>query len=192
MRTLTYFVACSVDGFIARASGAFDFFIGEGDHIADQAASYPETIPAHLRQSMGIDAPNRHWDTVLMGRATYEVGLPIGLASPYPHMAQYVFSTTTTPPSGEVHHVRDDPLGTVRALKQRPGLGIWLCGGGLLASALLPEIDELVLKVHPVLVHEGIRLFEPPAPEVRLEPTGSHAYASGVRVQRYRVLHAGA
>lgn len=187
MRTLTYFVACSVDGFIARANGAFDFFIGEGDHIAHQVAEYPETIPGHLRGAVGIDGPNRHWDTVLMGRATYEVGLPLGATSPYAHMRQYVFSSRP-PASPDVHHVPDDALATVRALKREDGLGIWLCGGGRLAATLLPEIDEVALKVHPVLVHEGIRLFEPPAPEVRLEPIDRHEFASGVALVRYRVV----
>lgn len=197
MRPLTYFVACTADGFIADADGGFGAFLPEGDHIADQCAEYPETIPGHLRAPLGIDAPNRHFDTVLMGRATYEVGLPLGVASPYPHLAQYVFSGSTTPASADVHHVRDDALATVRALKREPGLGIWLCGGGRLATALLAEIDLLVLKVHPVLLRHGIPLFSPDAASAKAGAPASHAmrmvlershvHASGVVRQHYRL-----
>ena len=187
MRALTYFVACTLDGFIARRDGSWDFFIPEGDHIAGQVAEYPETVPGHFRGPAGIDAPNRNFDAVLMGRATYEVGLPLGVTSPYPHMAQYVFSRSAAPASADVHHVQGDELAVVRTLKREPGLGIWLCGGGRLASSLAPEIDELVLKVHPVALGEGIRLFEGLAAPVRLVPLESHAWSSGVVFRRYRV-----
>lgn len=33
---------------------------------------YPETVPTHMRAPLGIDAPNNHFDTLLMGRATYQ------------------------------------------------------------------------------------------------------------------------
>jgi dihydrofolate reductase len=190
MRPLTYFVACTADGFIADADGGFGAFLAEGDHIADQCAEYPETIPGHFRAPLGIDAPNRHFDTVLMGRATYEVGLPLGVTSPYPHMAQYVFSGTTAPASPDVHHVRDDALATVRALKREPGLGIWLCGGGRLAATLLPVIDLLVLKVHPVLLGDGIPLFAAGTSHAtRMLLERSHVHASGVVRQHYRLTN---
>ncbi|MFE0628415.1 hypothetical protein ACFW3D_15765 [Streptomyces sp. NPDC058864] len=42
-----------------------------------------------IRGPLGIaDAPNRRFGAVLMVRATYEVGLPFGLPSPYPHLRQ--------------------------------------------------------------------------------------------------------
>ena len=188
MRTLTYFVATTLDGFIARESGAWDGFIPEGDHIDDQIASLPETIPGHMRAPLGIDAPNRRFDTVLMGRGTYEPGLAIGAPSPYAHLQQYVFSTTVEAAAPDVHYVRGDALEVVRELKQRPGLGIWLCGGGKLAAALLPEIEEVELKQHPVLFHRGIPLFDGVGDDVRLARTSIHAYESGVTLQRYRVL----
>ena len=36
------------------------------------AEEYPETLPAHVRQHLGIEAGPRHFDTVVMGRATYD------------------------------------------------------------------------------------------------------------------------
>ena len=45
MRKL-YYVACTVDRFIARTDGSFDFFLQDGEHFADLVTSFPETFPA--------------------------------------------------------------------------------------------------------------------------------------------------
>jgi hypothetical protein len=45
-----------------------------------------------------------------MGRRTYEVGLKIGLTSPYGHLAQYLFSRTmAASPDPSVELLRGDP-----------------------------------------------------------------------------------
>jgi hypothetical protein len=49
MRELKYYVACTVDRFIAREDGSFDFFLMEGEQVVDLLESFPETIPAHFR-----------------------------------------------------------------------------------------------------------------------------------------------
>jgi dihydrofolate reductase len=110
LRDLTYYVASSLDGFIAREDGSFDFFPAEGDHLADYVARFPETLPGHLRAALGVTAGNRSFDAVLMGRRTYEVGLKIGLTSPYGHLAQYLFSRTmAASPDPSVELLRGDP-----------------------------------------------------------------------------------
>ena len=57
---------------------------------------FPETFPARYRQHIGNEAANQVFDTVLMGRATYEAGVRKGLTSPYPTLDQYVISATMT------------------------------------------------------------------------------------------------
>lgn len=75
MRTLSYLVATTLDGHIARPSGEVDFFPLERDYLDSLVTEYPETLPSHARGDLGIaDAPNKRFDTVLMGRATYQVG----------------------------------------------------------------------------------------------------------------------
>ncbi len=46
MRKLKYFIACTVDRFIARPDDSYDFFLTEGEQVADLHAAFPETIPA--------------------------------------------------------------------------------------------------------------------------------------------------
>jgi dihydrofolate reductase len=188
MRKLTYYVACTVDGFIARENGSFDFFPASGEHLSHIVAEYPETVSTHLRPAMGVTAPNRHFDAVLMGRQTYAVGLAMGITSPYSHLRQYLVSSTlTASPDRAVELISADPVGAVRALKQQGGLGIWLCGGASLAATLFGEIDELILKINPVILGSGIPLFRRQEQPVGLELTEARRFAGGVAIHRYRI-----
>ena len=131
MRELRYYVACTVDRFIARADGSFDFFLTEGEHLRDLFDSFPEAVPAHLRAALGVRSENKWFDAVLMGRRTYEVGLKVGVTSPYPHLKQYLLSRTMeSSPDPDVELVSGDAVARVRKLKGEDGKGIWLCGGG--------------------------------------------------------------
>ncbi|GAA5057095.1 dihydrofolate reductase family protein [Nocardia callitridis] len=160
MRNLTYYVASTIDGFIATEEGSVDFFPVGGDHGPAITAQYPETLPTKVRESMGIDRANRYFDTVLMGRKTHDFGVRTGTSSPYSHLHQYVVSTTLPEnPDPAVELIAEDPLAKVRELKRAEGLGIWLCGGGELAKVLLPEIDQIFLKIYPVVLGSGRPLF---------------------------------
>ncbi|XVV03170.1 dihydrofolate reductase family protein [Actinosynnema sp. CA-248983] len=184
MRNLTYMVAMSLDGFIAAPDGTFNDFLFEGDHMAALFEEYPDALPTAARQALGLDeVPNRTFDTVVMGRATYEV--PGGLPSPYAHLRQYVVSSTLTDVPDDVTVISEDALAVVRALKAESGLDIWLCGGGKLAAALLPEIDELVLKIHPIVLGRGIPLFDGEVPVHRFAKIESRAFATGVTFTTY-------
>ncbi|MBD2257564.1 dihydrofolate reductase family protein [Pseudanabaena sp. FACHB-2040] len=190
MKLLIYYVACSVDGFIAHQDGSFDGFLQAGDHITDLAAVFPETIPAHFREALGVRGENQHFDTVLMGRKTYEVGVQVGITSPYPHLKQYLFSRSLKEsPDAEVELVSQDAIARVKQLKQETGKGIWLCGGASLAATLFAEdlIDELILKVNPFLMGSGIPLFSKTIQQSALELCDRKIYSTGVLRLHYRV-----
>ncbi|TCN52767.1 dihydrofolate reductase [Rhodococcus sp. SMB37] len=181
MRTLTYYVATTLDGFIADPSGGFEFFPVEGDHMYHLMEEYPETLPVHVRDQLAVTSPGKHFDAVVMGRRTWEPSLSVGLTSAYPHLQQYVFSKTLTQaPDDTVTLVATDPLEYVRDLKKQDGRGIWLCGGATLAGELLPEIDELVLKVNPIIAGNGIPLFRTGFEPHYFELSESRVFDSGV------------
>lgn len=160
MRKLIYYVAVTVDGFIAAPDGGADFFLYEGDHMPWLIEQYPETIPGHLRDRMGLaQTPPRAFDTVLLGRATHQIAVDEGLASGYPHLRQYVVThrPEDLPTEEGLTASNEDPVALVRRLKaEDSALDIWLCGGGSLAGQLLSEIDEFRLKVNPVVLGEGV------------------------------------
>ncbi|MFY1672480.1 dihydrofolate reductase family protein [Plantactinospora sp. WMMB334] len=114
-----------------------------------------------------------------------------GVTSPYAHLRQIVFSGTLTGTDPEVEIVDTDPVEFVRTLKRAEGQDIWLCGGGRLAGALLPEIDELIVKRCPVAIGAGIPLFAGVFRPVPLALTGSRTFDSGAAVVTYTPAWAG-
>ena len=189
MQKLTYFIAVTADGYIARDDGGLDFFTMTGEHVRYIVKEYPETIPGHLRAALGVQGGNRHFDSVVMGRRTYEVGSGVGITSPYPHLRQYVVSSTMpASPDPAVQLVPDDPVDLVRTLTMEDGLGIWLCGGARLAGALYGEIDDLILKISPVMLGFGLPLFHGASGPRILALTDHRTFEGGVAIHRYRVV----
>lgn len=166
----------TLDGYIAAPDGSFDFFPVDRPVMDLIAADFPETLPTHARAHLGITAPGTRFGTVIMGRSTYEPALRAGITSPYAHLDQYVVSTTLgASEDPRVHVVADDPLGRVRQLKQQPGAGLWLAGGGRLAGALLEEIDHLVLKRYPVVLGAGIPVIASAQARASCSPSPANA-----------------
>lgn len=159
MRKLIYLVGVSADGWIAAADGSADGFPQDPEVLGRIFAEYPETCPAHVRDVLGVpDAPH-HFDTVVMGYRTHAPALEAGLTSAYPHLRQYVVThRNDLPLDPELTVVHADPVALVRDLKAEDGLNIWLCGGADLAGQLVDEIDELHLKVYPVVFGSGVPL----------------------------------
>ena len=117
-RRLRYHVAVSLDGFIAGPNGEYDWIVS--DPSIDFAALFKE------------------FDTLVMGRKTYEVTTAQGGHGAMPGVDVVVFSRTLL--ANEYPGVRilnDDPRKVVAALKQKPGKDIWLFGGGQLFRSLV-------------------------------------------------------
>ncbi|WP_410660267.1 dihydrofolate reductase family protein [Amycolatopsis sp. lyj-112] len=165
MRKLVYYVATTLDGFIAGPDGADPtgpdgFWPIPSDYLEHLIAEYPETLPGPARAALNVTAEGTHFDTVVEGRRSYEIGLKAGVTDAFPHLRHLVFSRTLTEsPDAAVELVADDPIATVQKLKQEDGKDIWLVGGAELAGALYPEIDRLVLKMAPLTIGTGIPLF---------------------------------
>lgn len=158
MRDLVYYVATSIDGFVAGPQGEVDAFALDPQLLADLFARYPETCPAHLREPLGVTGEARRFDTVVMGARTHQPALDAGLTSAYPHLRQHVVTHRDLPDDPSVTRVEGDVLAAVAELKAGEGRDIWLCGGGDLAGQLVDLVDELQLKVNPVLLGEGVPL----------------------------------
>jgi len=190
VRKLTYFIATSFDGFVSRPDGSINDFSFEGEHVADLLAAFPETIPTHLRSVINVSTENRTFDTVLMGRRTYDIGFSAGISSPYQHLQQHLFSNSLCEsPDGDVILVNSDAVDYVKTLKSTAGLGIWLCGGPLLASELIDEIDDIIVKVNPFLMGSGKPLFARPIAKKTLRLVDQQFYSNGFALLHYDLDH---
>ncbi|MFJ7074830.1 dihydrofolate reductase family protein [Streptomyces sp. NPDC098781] len=190
MRKLTYFIACSIDGFIGDPAGdatAMYAFVDE-EFLGFLKEEYPETVSTPGRRALGFDdVANRRFDTVIQGRASYDLALKEGLTSPYAHMRQYVASRTLAEsPDPQVEIVSDDVVGKVRELKAEEGeLGIYLCGGAQLAGVLSDEIDELVIKTYPIVFGTGMPMFGSDFAVTQFALEGTRTFGNGAVVRTY-------
>lgn len=171
MPPLIYHVAVTLDGFLCRPDGRFDCFAQTGQHVDDYLVEL------------------NTYGSVLMGRKTWEVGLAFGVTNPYPHLKSYVVSHSMTQSPDPAVALCRDPIALVRELREGDGRPIYLCGGGELASTLFAHglVDEVVLKVSPVLIGQGRPLVAGLSRDVALMPLSSKAHDNGVVVTRYAV-----
>ncbi len=173
MRDIIYDVAVSLDGYIAAKGGDASAFPHTGDH----ADAYGERLQTY--------------DTVIMGRKTYEYGYDFGLppgARAYPEMAHYIFSKSLVlPDNPDVRAVRNNWLGKIDALKADTGGATYLCGGGIFAGFLVQNgrVDLLRLKVAPLVLGSGIKLFEGLTKPIPTQLITSRPYENGVVYQEH-------
>ena len=176
MRQLIYHIATTLDGFIAHPDGSTTGMLESGEHADDYLMSLKD------------------YDTVLMGRKTYEAGYPYGLKPgepAYPHMMHYIFSKSLCfdQKHEQVEVIAANDVEFVTDLKQSVGSPIYLCGGGALAGHLLHHrlIDQLMIKLNPVCFGEGIRLFHNCSNLHTLKPVKQIAYENGVHLLHYEL-----
>ena len=86
MRELVYYVAVSIDGYIAAPDGSYDAFPIEGDHMEVYLGEFADALPAHVLTALGVEAPLDRFDTVIQGRASYDVARAAGIERPYAHL----------------------------------------------------------------------------------------------------------
>jgi dihydrofolate reductase len=185
VRKLVYYVGMTIDGFIAAPDGTFDFFPVTPDVVEFITGDYPDTLPTHVREQLGVDVPNPNFDIGIQGRATFQAALDIGVTSPFAHLRQYVVSTTYESPDPAVEVIANDVVERIRKLKAEDGKDIYLMGGSRLAGSLLAEIDSIVLKVYPVVAGAGIPLFTGDFTPARFRLTGTRTLESGTVVLGY-------
>jgi dihydrofolate reductase len=167
MARVIYYVTSSLDGFVARKDGGIDWLL--------------QPIPEY-----GFDELMNSVDAIAMGRKTFEQSLQFG-QPPGPHKPTFVFSRTTSDTHGHpVEIVQESP----RALCDRLGdARIFLMGGGALARSFADDdvLHEIDLFLQPIVLGDGIPLFDPLAKDLRLELVEVTAYRTGMVRTRYSV-----
>lgn len=172
MRRVRYQVACSLDGFIAGPNDDFDWITPE--------------------PSFDFEGLYAQFDTLLMGRRTYEIVRAAGES--FRGKQVVVASRTLRPESHpEIDVVSESLEERIRELRTQSGRDIWLYGGGELFSQVLTWglVDTVEPALMPILLGSGIRFLPSPAVRRRLTLVGHRAYPSGMVLLEYEVQNAG-
>lgn len=169
MRSLVYSVAMSLDGFIAGPHGEYDWIVP--DPTYDFAALWDR------------------FDTLLMGRRTYEVALT--RFNPIEKMGKKVIVVSTTLDASQhsgAAIIRDGVAEAVASIKAEAGKDVWLMGGSVLARSLLDAglVDRVEVTVIPVMLGSGIPLV-PAGQRCQLHLEECRPYPSGVIALKYLV-----
>lgn len=170
MRKVLYSVAASLDGYIAGPDGEFDW------------------IP--MDPEMDWTAFMNRFDTILMGRRTYEIAAAQQSAASLPNMPTYVFSRTLrSEDHPDVHIISEDAASVVNELREAEGKDIWLMGGGVLFRSLLEAglVDGVEVGVVPVLLGQGLPLLPSMPSSTSLTLTDTKTYPSGIVILSYDV-----
>ncbi len=173
MRKIRYGVAASLDGFIAGPNGEVDWITPDAE--VDFAEVWAQ------------------FDTLLMGRRTYEVAVQRLGEAAFAGITSVVFSRTL---QQEQHpRVKVVPQLTrewVTFLKAQSGKDVWLMGGSSLFRSFFDSgyVDGIDLMIIPVILGAGTPMLPPPYTPTNLKLFSNRIYRSGRLSLAFEVLHA--
>lgn len=132
---------------------------------------------------------------LLLGRKTYEIFAPYWpkqtgtIADSFNKAKKYVVSDTAVGLTWkESILISDDVVAKIKALKAKDGPMLQVHGSGKLMQTLLKNdlVDELRLRIFPVTIGTGQRLFEEGTIPAAFELIDSQVLPSGILIANYR------
>jgi len=174
IRKLILYIAMSLDGFIAKRDGDISFLSQVEKEGEDYGYSnFIETI-----------------DTVILGRKTYDKILSMGIDWPYGDRKVYVLTRTSKAGSGNIQFYSGSLPDLISSLKNQEGKNIYCDGGAETIHQLLQldMIDELIISIIPVLLGDGIRLFQGGIQEQKLQLINVKSFGKGLVQIHYDCL----
>ena len=163
MRKIRYVVAASLDGYIAGPKGEADWILMDPDvNFAELWAQF---------------------DTLLMGRLTYEAAIArLGKGAIQGMKTVVVSRTWRSADHPGITIVSDLTQPWLQSLREQASKDIWLMGGGKLFAALLAmhEVDTVEVSIMPVLLGGGVPLLAPPTQQTKMKLSAHKLYRSGI------------
>lgn len=163
---LVYYVAQSIDGFIADP---------------DDGVGFLDEIPPPEGEDYGYGAFYAGIDSLIMGRGTYDFVERAGVDWPYPGKPSWVMTGRTLPSErDDITVTSKSPREVLTEVRARGLTQTWLVGGGSLAGAFENEglLDQWIITIAPFVLGAGVPLAAGVKP-TRLALTSHTAYASG-------------
>ena len=185
MRSVTYSMSVSLDGYIVGPDGDFDWTPPDEEIFRSWIDEIRE-VGVHLL-GRRLYETMLYWETADQDPSLDDSRLEwAALWKPLPKV---VFSTTLSAVQGHARLASGGLAEEIERLRAEPGEGHIAIGGATLAAevAALDLIDEYRARVYPVLVGGGIPFFPQRERRVDLELVETRTFSSRVVYLRYRV-----
>jgi dihydrofolate reductase len=185
MRSVTYSMSTSLDGYIVGPDGGFDWTVPDEEVFRFWIDEIRE-VGVHLL-GRRLYETMLYWETADQDGALDDAELEwAALWKPLPKV---VFSTTLSAVQGNARLASGGLAEEIERLRAEPGEGEIAIGGATLAAeaAALGLIDEYRVMVHPVLVGGGISFVPPGDRREDLERVETRTFSSRVVYLGYRV-----
>jgi len=169
-RTVTLHMVSSLDGFIAKKDNSVAWLESAGSVYEAGASVSAEEAAAFVKAI----------DCYVMGSRTYEHALELGWV--YGDTPVVVVSSREWPPARKSVEFYSGDLKTLVGAKLAPRYrNIWLVGGAMLCQRFLEFglVDEIRLTIAPVLLGDGLRLFDGSVTEQMWNLKNVVAYKNG-------------
>ncbi|HSA52059.1 MAG TPA: dihydrofolate reductase family protein [Yinghuangia sp.] len=185
MRSVTYSMNVSLDGYIVGPDGGFDWS-GPDEEVFRFWIDEIRDVDVHL-MGRRLYETMLYWETADQERSLDDAELEwTALWNPLPKV---VFSTTLSAVQGHARLASGGVAEEIERLRAEPGEGDIAIGGATLAAEAAESglIDEYRAVIYPVLVGGGIPFFPRHERRVDLELVETRTFTSNVVYLRYRV-----
>lgn len=173
MKKVILYIACSIDGYIADLNDDLSFL----------------SVVEKEGEDYGYSEFIKTIDTVIIGRRTYDKVLT--LVPEFPHADKETFVITRTPREsiGKTLFYTGGLPSLINDLKSREGKNIFVDGGAKLVNELLKHklIDEMIISTIPVLLGDGIKLFNNDLPNTTWKHVSTKSFDTGLVQTHYLV-----
>jgi len=173
MANIILYIACSFDGYIARGDGNIEWL----SRVDSESQDY------------GYQKFYDSVDALIMGRKTYQQVLGFG-KWPYAGKPCYVLSRNLLQsPLPEVVVSSEDPATLMTTFSEKGPNRVWLVGGADILKTFLNQdmVDEIIVSYIPLLLGDGIPLFQPGIPERKLTLLSTETFPNGLLQVHYRL-----
>ncbi len=185
MRSVTYSMSISLDGYIVGPDGKFDWGAPD-EEVFRFATDEVRGVGVHLL-GRRLYETMLYWENAEQDPSLDD--LELEFAAIWKALPRVVFSTTLSAVQGNARLASGGLAEEIERLRAEPGEGDIAIGGATLAAeaAALGLIDEYRARVCPVLVGGGVPFFPQHEQRADLELVETCTFKSTVVYLRYRV-----
>ena len=165
-RKVIVYIAMSLDGYIAGPNDDLSFL--SSVQMEGEDYGYAEFVAKV--------------DSVIVGKRTYDTVINLGYEFPHKDKDSWIITRTEKVAEGNVKFYSGDLKKLVEELTSKEGKNIFVDGGAWVVNELLRHqlIDEIHLSLVPVLLGEGVRLFQGNYPSDQFHLVQAQSYDSGL------------